>query len=220
MQSFSFEPSRPPAMLRAGPDSIDQPGGMTVSKKLALLAASLIAVSGAAFALPAPQAPAATDPTAAARLKLAQKAFEESIVKTLDVLVAPPAGRPEDQGNIGERIFDGPKAERFYLWSRRWMEAASAQARTKADRVAAAQAHLDRMKGLEDGSLLKFWLKKVFAPQKGADAAKAGDGKPFAFNPQEAFGDMKPATGDYATFMEFFRLEAETLLAQAKAAPM
>jgi hypothetical protein len=40
--------------------------------------------------------------------------------------------------------------EKLYLWSRRWMEAEKELAARKAERAAAAQGHVDRMKGLEE----------------------------------------------------------------------
>jgi hypothetical protein len=40
--------------------------------------------------------------------------------------------------------------ETLYLWSRRWMEAEQETNDKKEDRAAAAQAHLERMKKLED----------------------------------------------------------------------
>jgi outer membrane protein TolC len=48
------------------------------------------------------------------------------------------------------KAFAGGKSdpEKVYLWSRRWMEARRDRAAKKADRVAAVEAHRDRMKEL------------------------------------------------------------------------
>jgi hypothetical protein len=44
--------------------------------------------------------------------------------------------------------------EQTYLWSRRWLEAERALAKTKAEHLAALQDHLERMKKLETLALL------------------------------------------------------------------
>jgi hypothetical protein len=53
-----------------------------------------------------------------------------------------------------------PDYEKFYRWSQRWMEAEKELAAKKADRVAAVQGHLDRMKDME--KKVKDQLKRGF----------------------------------------------------------
>ncbi len=60
-------------------------------------------------------------------------------------------------------------AERAFLWSRRWMECEQRLARNKAERLAAAQAHLERMKSLEKMVKQMFRVGTVMA----ADTAAA-----------------------------------------------
>jgi hypothetical protein len=48
--------------------------------------------------------------------------------------------------------------EKLYQWSRRWMEAEQELSDKKKDRVAAAEAHLERMKKLE--SVFKTYFEK------------------------------------------------------------
>lgn len=79
---------------------------------------------------PAPEAPAA-DPKAMARARVeAARAAYEGVKKVWKQ--EPTRAKPDDE----------------YQWSRRWMEAEQALAPTKADRVAAIKAHLERMKQL------------------------------------------------------------------------
>jgi hypothetical protein len=74
--------------------------------------------------------------------------------------------------------------ERMHQWSRRWLEADRELAGTKEGRVAAIQAHLDRMKKLED--VVRHWHRKGFVSSADVPA------------------------------VEFYRLEAERWLAQAR----
>ncbi len=74
-------------------------------------------------------------------------------------------------------------AEKLYQWSRRWLEAQQDLALKKADRVAAAEAHLARMRRLEQ--TMRDLARKEVAPYEVAGA-------------------------------EFYRLEAERWVAQAK----
>jgi hypothetical protein len=53
----------------------------------------------------------------------------------------------------GQAGFD---AEKVYLWSRRWMEAERDLSEKKADRAAAAEAHLDRMKDLRKLDVARY----------------------------------------------------------------
>jgi hypothetical protein len=57
-------------------------------------------------------------------------------------------------------LTSGLSFESMYQWSRRWLDAERDLADTKEARVAAIQAHLDRMKKLED--LVRQWHRKGF----------------------------------------------------------
>jgi len=59
------------------------------------------------------------------------------------------AARKVYEGSLARFGIDArykPEIEHFHLWSRRWMEAEREAAGTKAERTAAAQGHLGRMK--------------------------------------------------------------------------
>src|SRR5438477_554864 len=71
----------------------------------------------------------------------------------------------------------------------------------KADRVAAVRAHRDRMRALESGSIVKDLMK-----QKGV------------IRGQEV-RDYTLPEGDFRTFVEFYRHEAESWLAKAQRDP-
>jgi hypothetical protein len=99
------------------------------------------------------------------------------------------AARKTYEGMLARHRVDaraGLGAEDFYRWSRRWMEAERDLADKPEARVAAAQAHLDRMTKWED------MVKRA----------------------QAQGGFLAPYE---ATAAEFYRLEAEHWLAQAKA---
>lgn len=70
-------------------------------------------------------------PSAEARLKLAQAAIESV------------------RGNIGRGLFGPGERDPMAIWSRRRFESRLELSRRKADRVAAAQEHVDEMKRVE-----------------------------------------------------------------------
>jgi len=88
------------------------------------LLAALVLLPAFGSAVPATAAP---ENLAAAKLKAARMVYE-AMVKQLH------------EGRVD--------AERPYLWSRRWMEAQRDASPKKADRIAALEAHRDRMKDL------------------------------------------------------------------------
>jgi hypothetical protein len=66
----------------------------------------------------------------------------------LDLAKARAAAAQETyEGQVRRHAVDasGPSFESIYVWSRRWLEAEQALATDKAGRLAALQAHLDRM---------------------------------------------------------------------------
>src|SRR5262245_36236919 len=81
-------------------------------------------------AAPAPAGPKVPPQLAKARRDAARKAYEMHWVRLRTDTSADP--------------------EKLYTWSRRWMEAEQALREEKATERAAVQAHLDRMKQLEE----------------------------------------------------------------------
>ncbi|MCA1686579.1 MAG: hypothetical protein LC745_11520 [Planctomycetia bacterium] len=96
----------------------------------------LIALGAAGLGWPAPGQPPAPETGSAALLATARDAF-----KTIDQMRA--AGQHID-------------SLRHYVWSRRLMEAERDSARTKAERVAAAKGHVDRMAKLMKDIRLQY----------------------------------------------------------------
>jgi hypothetical protein len=119
-----------------------------------------LAVVGVVWAVPKQANTKAPDQLAEARLKAARDAFEIAHGESID-------------------------REKMYRWSVRWLESEKALKPAKADQLAALQAHLERMKNVEEDCQVAF---------------KKGLGTKF---------DVVAAT--------FFRTEAETWLAEAKA---
>ncbi len=89
-------------------------------------------LAGGHAALAAPEVAQDAKAAAQARLKLAREAIE-----------AVRANLARGQFNPGER-------DPIYIWSRRRMEARLDVATTKAERVAAAEEHLNEMKGVAE----------------------------------------------------------------------
>jgi hypothetical protein len=75
------------------------------------------------------------------------------------------AARETYEALLGRYAIDpkGPGFESIYLWSRRWLEAEQAAAADKAGRLAALQAHLERMKKWE--TIKTEALKQGLAPK-------------------------------------------------------
>lgn len=162
-------------------------------RRLVLPAVAIMAVAALALAA-REEALAPADPTAEARAKLAARVYEELRMMTQEMATAPPGGRDQ------EYFLNAARAERFCLWSRRWMEAERDRAPSKDARVAAARAHLDRIRALESG--------EAFGDARGALA------------PEQVKAMRMPGDQDrlaYLDTLEFCRLEAESWLARAEA---
>jgi hypothetical protein len=127
----------------------------------------LVLAAPAALLSPAQGSQGEAAANAKARLEAARKVYEGSLRRYK-------TGPPEPLN-----------VEKFYWWSRRWLEAQQELATKKEDRVAAAEAHLTRMRSLE---------KTLRAMHKDGAALDI-----------EVVG------------AEFYRLEAERWVAQAKA---
>ena len=89
---------------------------------------SLVSASTIALAAPAPLAAKVPADLLKAKLEAAKKAYETAF--------------PAD-----EKL--GVDAEGAYQWSCRWLETEREESDKKDDRIAAAQAHLDRMRALK-----------------------------------------------------------------------
>ncbi len=137
----------------------------------------------------------AQENTAQTRLKLAEEFYKKLQVKTIQALVAPPSSTSH---SIFDDNLDGAKAEQFHLWSRRWMEAQQALGTNQEQRVAAIKDHLARMRDLEEGSLIKEWLKR------------SGHGDDFNAATNEMW-----LKSEFASTMKYFRVEAESWLEEA-----
>jgi hypothetical protein len=103
-------------------------------KSHTLALAGLIAgltVVGIVWAVPDPAGGGAPDKLAEARLKAAREAFMIANAESID-------------------------REKMYRWSVRWLEAEKAVKPGKADQVAALQAHLERMRNVEEDCQVAF----------------------------------------------------------------
>lgn len=168
-----------------------------MSKRSTFLVATLF-VAGA-LAISAKDESPPPDPSAKARMELAGRIYNEEYDRAVQSAVAPPAAAGEPN-----QTFDPALAEQLNLWSRRWMDARRDDARDRAGRVAAAKAHLDRVRKLEGGGILKDAIRNLQGENK----------KEFKLDDEalEMF-KLKP----FLAHMQFFRLEAESILAKEEA---
>jgi hypothetical protein len=121
---------------------------------------------GGAFTHPAASGPSEGTARQTALVDAARKTYEVIVLRNQD-----------RQGDVSY--------EQLYVWSWRWMDAQRASSEKVADRVAAVEAHLGRMKDVERLATGYYY-----------------DGR---------------ATADQASAAVFYRLEAELLLADARA---
>ena len=126
----------------------------------------------------------------ATREKLAERIYTRLHDETTESVFSPPAPAATPSGL---QALDAEKAERLYLWSRRWMEARRDGGTTKEQRIAAIRDHLSRMKAWEEGLPVKKALKESF----------------------DTSIDSPWAASEFATSMRYFRLEAESWLVEA-----
>lgn len=103
------------------------------------LALGLVLAVGVILPVALGAEPRTTLALAEAKVKAAQKAYEESVKAIRD-------GRSD--------------AEKVYVWSRRWLEA-QRDADKKADRTAGLKAHRDRMKDLRQTAEALYKLAKA-----------------------------------------------------------
>jgi hypothetical protein len=131
----------------------------------------------------------------------AKKSYESVLDETVQSLVAPPRLQGQGEDTVLKSILNSSRAELFYLWSRRWMDAQRDQGGgTKAAEVAAIEGHLGRMKDLERGQIFE-----VFA------------GKPERIAPtKEQLAEVLKMIPEFQTAIKFYRIEAEASLAKAK----
>jgi hypothetical protein len=103
-----------------------------------------------------------------------------------------------------EQLFNRARAEEFYTWSRRWMEAE--RDLRPDDAVAALNGHFERMKKLGIAQIVDYVQKRRDGVKRGTDALKEDQVLP-PDDPEFAPGFTKST--------KFFRLEAESWLAKA-----
>ena len=113
----------------------------------------------------ADEAPSKPDPTAKERLQLARDIYQELADQTVQELMAPPDPNLNPEEGFAS-ILSAGRADEFYQWSRRWMEAERDTSPDEAGTVAALKGHLARMRSLERGQLLKDWLKAKGRPSR------------------------------------------------------
>jgi hypothetical protein len=146
------------------------------------------------------------------RVQLAKRIYQERILFGLNRRIAPPqpaVDLPEDP------LLNEAMAEDLYRWSVRWLEAECDAAANRAGRVAAAQAHLDRMRTVESGKMARKELanhplvkeldQKRIPVDMGVEELRAVI---------DQYGD---ATRRYPEVARYLRLEAEARLAKEKA---
>lgn len=153
-------------------------------------------------------------PPAAARerVELAKRIYRERILFGLNRRIAPPStpNRP------GDPLLNEAMAEDLHRWSVRWMEAECDAAADRAGRVAAAQAHLDRMMTVESGKM----ARKELADHplvKGLDKGKSPLVDIGVEELRNIRDELAETTRRYPEVARYFRLEAEARLAKEKA---
>ena len=123
----------------------------------------------------ADETPSKSDPTARERLQLAREIYQELADQTVQELMAPPDPNLNPEEGFAS-ILSAGRADEFYQWSRRWLEAERDASPDEAAAVAALKGHLARMRSLERGQLLKDWMKTIGQPitdEKAAEDAKS-----------------------------------------------
>jgi hypothetical protein len=105
-----------------------------MTRRAVLGLAGLLAGAGGRVVLAA--APGAGDAAAAAATAQARLALAKSAIEAV-------------RANIGRGLFNPGERDPLSIWSRRRFEARLELAKTKADRIAAAQEHADEMKAAE-----------------------------------------------------------------------
>jgi hypothetical protein len=176
--------------------------------KYVILVPASLAVLGLSHARAQEQKP----PPAGERIEIAKRIYGEQILSAVAMSFAP----PRNQGDPPVvPLWNEAMAEDLHRWSLRWMEAECDAAAAQAGRVAAAQAHLNRMTGVEAGKPrmelanhpmlkdLEEWSKE------GGEIIDAGVKKYQDVNPK--------AAKRYMDVARYFRLEAEARLANEKA---
>jgi hypothetical protein len=86
------------------------------------------------------------------RVELAKKIYRERILFGLERRLDPPQA---PSGPTTDPLLNEAMAEDLHKWSARWLEAECDAATDRAGRAAAARAHLDRMKTLESGKMVR-----------------------------------------------------------------
>jgi hypothetical protein len=150
------------------------------------------------------------------RVELAKKIYQARILHGLERRMDPPTVPPS--GPRTDPLLNEDMAEELHRWSVRWMEAEQDSATNRAGRIAATQAHLDRMISIESGTM----VHKELADHplvKEMDERKTPVDFPLELLVKELKNgnEYSEAMRRYPEVVRYFRLEAEALLAKEKA---
>lgn len=177
---------------------------------------SLWILVGASLAVLGPSSVRAEDkpPAGAAakeRVELAKKFYKDQILRDLARRLAPP---DQGKGPIEDLFLTESMAEALHTWSVRWMEAERDGAVDQTGRIAAVQAHLDRMISVEAGKM----TRKELADHPFVKEADESNRSMFVdLDPEKVREAFPEVTRRFSDVARYFRLEAEAWLAKEKA---
>jgi hypothetical protein len=147
------------------------------------------------------------------RIALAKRIYHDKILSGLNRRIAPPTS---SSVQIEDPLLTETMAEDLYQWSVRWMEAEIHAANDRVGRVVAVQGHLDRMKSLEQGRM----VRKELADHplvKELDESKTSFVDVDMDELRKHRDQMSETMRMYMEVTRYFRLEAEARLAKEKA---
>ncbi len=154
------------------------------------------------------------------RVDLARRIYREKILVGLQRRFDPPSADVVNLDRKEDPLLNEAMAEDLHRWSIRWMEAECDAAPDRAGRVAAGQAHLDRMKSIESGKMARKELAgHPLLKEQDAFAKKSnlGDIVDVDAHQLKTVPEYAHTAGRYVDVTRYFRLEAEALLAREKA---
>jgi hypothetical protein len=172
----------------------------------------LVGVSLASLAMSHAEAEDKPAPPAQERIELAKQTYRGRILYGLERRSDPPR---TPAGLSEEPLLNEAMAEDLHKWSVRWMEAECDAAADRAGRVAAAQAHLDRMKSIEAGRM----ARKELADHpfvKELDQRKSPLVDLDVQEMRKVWDQLAITSQRYPEVARYFRLEAEARLAKER----